>query len=364
MKSSQSNLQTESVELRHLEREALTSRQVLETFLTRYKQTTETHDLHLPDARIVEKADIPSVRAGPKRKQITLIGLFAGLALGLLISILLEYIKSGLTKPEDAQTALGVPHLASIPLLRRQTDGMSHPGIAARIALHRPNGEFATAVKALARKIIAERHDNSSRIILMASALPNEGKTVVAANLALLLAGSGARTLLIDADLRRSALSQQLGLSEVPGLLDTIVQGKAFETALRRDTNSGLVVLPAGGANLVGLTAMEALEAPGFGHRLARLKDHFDIILVDVPPMLPVADASILAEYADEIIVVTAWQRTPKELLRRAVGTLGGNAAKIIGIVINQVDVGKKSTTRTRRRRNERHGDRISHRAA
>ncbi len=358
LKTSQSSLQNELVKLRDLERDATSSRQVLDAFLARYKQTTETQGLHLPDARIVEKADIPTSPAGPKRKQLTLVGLFAGLAVGMAIAVLLQFLSSGLTSAEDTETAIGAPHLASIPLLRRRSDGMDDPGKAARKVVHEPNGQFSRAVLGLASQMAGTKHDDERRIILMASALPNEGKTVVAANLALALARSGTRTLLIDADLRRSALSQQLGLSEMPGLLDAIVHGQAFETALRRDAHSGLVVLPAGGANLVGLTAREALEAPGFGHRLSRLKAYFDVILIDVPPMLPVSDAAILAEFADQIVIVTAWQRTPKDLLRRAVATLGGNAAKVMGVVINQVETKSNSLVKTKTKGNRRSEDR------
>ena len=175
-------------------------------------------------------------------------------------------------------------------------------------------------------------------MLLIVSSLPNEGKTLLAANLAYQLAASGARVLLIDGDVRRSTLSQQLGLERAPGLIDAIAHGQSFETYLVRDATTGLVVLPAGGVSNVSLAPAEALDAPGFGQRMARLKSHFDTIIIDAPPLLPVVDARILADHADQIVLVAAWNKTPRQIARRAVQLLGANGGKLVGAVINQVD--------------------------
>jgi polysaccharide biosynthesis transport protein len=337
LKEQQSVSKGASVTLRDLEREAETSRRVFETFLNRYKQTLETQDLQLADARIVEKADIPAVPTSPKRPRIVILGLLAGLGLGLGITLLLELLSRGVARPEDAEITLGVPHLASVPLLKRQADGLNDPLLAMRVVLAQPEGVFAQELARIARGLSDKRIDSSPRVLQVVSSLPNEGKSVIAANLALLHARQGMRTLLVDADLRRSSLSQHLGVEHAPGLLDAIGHGLDFDSVLLRDTVSGLAVLPAGGGRMA-LPPAEALQAPGFGQRLVQLKTHFDIIVVDGPPIIPVVDARILANYADAILFVVAWERTPKEIVRRAVSLLGSNDAKIAGLVINQVD--------------------------
>ncbi len=338
LKEQQSVSKEVAIKLRDLEREAETSRRVFETFLIRYKQTTETQELHLPDARIVEKADVPTVPASPKRKQIALIGLVAGLGLGLGLALVLELMATGLSRPDDADTTLGVPHLGSVPLLKRQSDGLLDPGQSLRVVLASPHGMFARMIGQVYAELERLRSDPAPRIILVASSLPNEGKTVIAANLALASAAAGSRTLLIDADMRRSKLSQQQGLDQAPGLLDAIAYGQDFESVILMDTVSGLAVIPAGGGGRISLSPIEALEAPAFGQRLARLKAHFDTIIIDAPPMLPVVDARILADYADQIVFVVAWQRTPKAMIRQAARLLGANSAKISGMILNQVD--------------------------
>lgn len=337
LKQAQSVSKEVSIKLRELEREAESLRRVYETFLGRYKQTKETLTLQLPDSRVIEHALAPGFPSGPKRKLITCGGLILGFSGGLVIAILLQFMASGLARPEDAETTLGVPHLASIPELTRHGNGMTDPALSVRLMLAQPDGPFALAVMRLMSELNARRRDASPRIVLVASSLPNEGKTVIAANLALALAASGVRTLLIDADFRRSALTQQLGLAGTPGLLDAVGLGQDFESVVLRDRTSGLAVIAAGDNQHVALSPTEVLEAPGFGQRLARLKAHFDTILIDAPPILPVVDGRIVADYTDQIVFVAAWRRTPKDMVRRAVAQLGANAAKIVGLVINQV---------------------------
>lgn len=349
LKEQQSVTKELAVKLRDLEREADTSRRVFETFLARYKQTVETQELHLPDARIVEKADVPFKPVAPKRKQIVLIGLVAGLGLGTGLVLLLEFLHIGLARPEDAQALLGVPLLASVPMLKRQSDGLTDPRLSLRIVLAQPNGPFARAIAELRDQLDRRRRDSRPRVILVTASLPNEGTTVTAANLALSLAARGDRTLLIDADLRRSRLTQQLGLEQAPGLIDAIRCGHDFETVLLRDTVSGMAIMPAGQPGRFPLAPQDALEAPGFAHRLGRLKTHFDTIVIDAPPLLPVLDARILAGYADEILFVAVWRKTPRDLIRKAVRLLGSNAALLSGVVLNQVEQQTKPVVRERR---------------
>lgn len=327
-----------SVRLRELEREALTSRQLFEAFLQRYKQTAETQGLQVADSRIIERADVPLYPASPRRAQIAALGLVAGLVMGLGLAFLIDLTSSGLMRPEDVALSLGIPHLASVPLLKRRSDGLETPAAAARVSINLPTGIFAEAVRATRHAIDARRDDPGPRIILVTSALPNEGKTLLAANLAHQLAAAGVRTLIIDADLRRCSLTHQLGLEQAPGFIEAAGQAQPLDAYLLRDATSGLVVLPAGGIEGTGLAPDEALGLPGLGHRLHRLKGYFDTIIIDAPPVLPVVDARMLADHADQIVLVTTWRRTPRQLVKRAIQVLGTNAPKLVGAIINQVD--------------------------
>lgn len=338
MKEQQTVTKEVTVKLRDLEREADTSRRIFEAFLGRYKQTVETQDLHLPDARIVEKADVPFSPVAPKRKQILLIGLIAGLAIGAMLALALELARRGLSRPKDSEAMLGLPLLAEVPALKRQSDGFGDPATALRIVLAQPAGVVARQMRKLLERLSQRRSDAGPRIILVTASLPNEGTTVVASNLALQAVAQGQRTLIIDGDLRRSKLSEYLGLGSAHGLIDAIALGQEFESVILRDTASGLAVIPAGQVASVALPVHELLAAPGFAHRLARLKLHFETIVIDAPALLPVVDSRLLASYADEIVLVATWRRTPLDVLRKAVQVLGGSAALLAGVVLNHTD--------------------------
>ncbi|MBS0240681.1 MAG: AAA family ATPase [Proteobacteria bacterium] len=337
-----------SVKLRDLEREAESSRRLYETMLARHKQIVESQDLVLPDSRIVERADVPGFPVWPKRKQLAIIGMLAGFGLGIGLSLVLELTQSGMRRRDEAEAIAGAPLLASIPRLERSGDGPADPMRALRVVLAEPQGAFTDAIHELATRLEEGRSEAGSRVVLFTSSLPNEGTTVTASNLALAVAARGARVLLVDGDLRRSKLTQRLGLDTAPGLADAIGQGQDFESVLLSDTVSGLAVMPAGDAGRFPMTPQEALAAPGFAQRLSRLKAHFDFIAIDAPPLLPVVDARILASYVDEIVLVTNWRSTPKDITRKAIRLLGSNAQMLSGMVFNRVDA--KAVAKLKRR--------------
>ena len=172
----------------------------------------------------------------------------------------------------------------------------------------------------------------------MTSTLPNEGREAVASNLALELALSGRRTLLVDADLRLSSLSRQLGIAGRAGLREAISGGVGLESLVLRDAATGLFSLPAGNLRADGLPASQALASPQLAAILAELRRRFDVVVVDCPPLLPVIDGRIVVGQADAAVMVAAWQHTPKQLARQAIRNLGPGAAKLAGVVIYGVD--------------------------
>lgn len=214
----------------------------------------------------------------------------------------------------------------------------------ARLMIAEPKGMFAEAIRGMRREIDVRRDRQSPTVILVASSLPGEGKTLVASNLAHTYALTGVRTLLIDADLRKANLTRAL-LSRLPGrgLRDTLERGGSMETAILRDHATGLCYLPSVGATPVTTQASELLSSPRLAQGLAQLRRHFDVIVIDAAPLLPVVDARILADQADQIVFVMAWRKTPKKLAQRAVKCLGRNERKIAGFVLNQVDPGELS---------------------
>ncbi len=336
LKERQLSSKDAGVELKQLEREAQTSKQLFEALLARYKQTAETRGLQLPDARIVEQADAPLYPTSPKRKHIAVIGLIAGILAGMMAAFVAELMTPGLARPEDVEYVLEVAHLSSLP--RIAEDAPDDPMRSARLVVADPGGTFTEAIRGVRREIDIRRAGRQARVIVVASSLPGEGTSIVASNLAHHYALTGGNVLLIDGDLRRAGLSRQLGGGRGVGLLETLGLGQPVEQAILRDATTGLHFLPANGSAPVRMSSPELLGSPRMSAALDGLRRQFDTIVIDAPPLLPVIDGRILADLADQIVFVMTWRRTPKQMARRALKTLGANSAKILGVVVNEVD--------------------------
>jgi len=336
LKEQEAATKESSVRLLELQREAATSKQIYESLLARYKQTSETQDLQLPDARIVEQADVALFPASPNRKQIVLLGLFAGLGLGILLALAFEFAAPGLVHPDDVERNLEVAHIASVPEIAASGPGMD-PLRSIRLVLTEPRGIFAESVRGIRRELDMRHRSGGPRVIMVASSLPGEGTDVIASNLAHHYALAGQRVLLADGDLRRAPLTRKLAPQRTTGLLDSLIHQTPIERAILHDTASGLFFLPAMSPTPLETARPDMLASRRMSETMATLKNQFDIIIVDAPPLLPVVDGRVLADYADQIVFVTTWRHTPKHLAKRALHSLGFNHDKVAGVVMNSV---------------------------
>jgi capsular exopolysaccharide synthesis family protein len=307
--------------------------------LTRYKQTSETQDLQLPDARIVEQADVPLFPAAPKRKQMVFLALLAGIVLGIGLALVLEFATPGVSRPEDVERSLDIAHIASVPALATPAGGPLDPLLAIRMVLAEPRGVFAESVRGIRRELDVRHPSDKPRIVMVASSLPGEGAEVIASNLAHHYALTGNRVLLIDGDLRRAPLTRQLAPQRTNGLLDVLARNLPVESAILNDAATGLHFLPAMSPSPLDAARPEMLASRQMSAVLQTLLGQFDTIVIDAPPLLPVVDGRILADYADQIVFVMTWRKTPKQLARRALQCLGANNDKIAGVVVNSVSV-------------------------
>jgi polysaccharide biosynthesis transport protein len=338
LKDQESTSKEATVKLLELQREATSSKQLFEALLGRYKQTSETQELQLPDARIIEQADVPLFPAAPKRKQVVLIALIAGLLAGIAVALIMEFAAPGISRPEEVERILEVAHLASVPEINGPGQASLDPLRPIRMLLAEPRSIFAESVRGIRREIDQRRQTTGPRVILIASSLPGEGSDVIASNLAHHYALTGNRVLLIDGDLRRAPLTRRLAPARTSGLLDVLLHGRPVETAILHDASTGLNFLPAMSPAPLEPACPEMLASKQMAAVIAALKQQFDTIIIESPPLLPVVDGRILADYADQIVFVTTWRRTPKQLAKRALQSLGANHDKIAGVVINRVD--------------------------
>lgn len=334
-----------SVELNQLERDAVSSKQLYEALLTRYKQTAETQGFQLPDVRIIEKADAPQFPASPKRKQLVLMALIGGLVMALGLAVLLELMAPGISRQDDIERVFDTDHLSSVPS-PSTAETIVPPTKAVRMVVAEPQSLYADAIRNARRELDMRRQSNAPRLILVTSSVAGEGADLIASNLAHNYAMTGAKPLLIDCDFRLQPLTRLLAAQRQTGFFDQLSSARPVEAAILRDGLTGLHFLPAVGPVHLQRSIPEILNSTAMASALSELKAQFDTIVMSVPPLMPVIDGRILADYADQIVFVVAWQKTPKQLAKTAIKTLGINDRKLAGIVLNDVAPAQLDETR------------------
>jgi succinoglycan biosynthesis transport protein ExoP len=284
--------------------------------------------------RVVEPAQLPLAPVAPRRARIVLMGLFAGLGLGLVLAFVFEQSDTSFASVDDLQAFTTIPALAVIPAAEtdssvRATGGK--PGIA---LIASPRSILAEQYRILAVRVREQASKTGSTVIAVTSAVGGEGKTTTAINLALALSKSTeGKVLLVDADMRKPKVGDYLEINATRGF-SHILQ-KTDEDVYRYTWRlKDLYVLPGAGSpgDPVGLLSSERART-----LFEQLRREFPFIVIDAPPVMPIADAPVLARLADGVVFVVRAGRTPREVLEK--GVEGLDASKLVGIVLNGVDL-------------------------
>lgn len=328
---------TAEVNLRALEREAQANRLLLETMLTRFKETRAQEDLEAqrPDARVISRADAPELPSFPKKKLILALALVGSFFIGLLLVFAIEQLDHGFRSGEQIEQQTGFPILGLIPKLT----GLRRFGKAPQDQiLEHPTSALAESIRTLHTSILLSHVDRPPRRILIASALPEEGKTTIAVCLARMLAKSGKKVLLIDTDLRRPGVHVALGMLQRPGLVDLLSGHATREEVVRKDKATGAHVITAGHAttNAPNILSSEQMKA-----LLVELGLAYDLVILDSPPILAVSDARILACEVDRTVFIVRWAETRREVAATALRQLTSSGAELAGVLLTMVDVRK-----------------------
>ena len=325
-----------SVRLNELQRNADATRSLYESFLNRFKETSAQEGMEESDARIVSKAKIPNAASYPNKKLMLAIGIALGLAAGMGAVVTAEALESGIATSEDVERMLGVPHLGAVPLLSSTQDGPATNQPPGDFLAAKPLSAFAEAFRNLRTSLIHSKIDQPVRIIAVTSTLPAEGKTTSTFCLGRSMALSGSSTVVVDCDLRRRSINRLLGVEPTVGLVEVLSGTATLAEALIRDEASGAFFLPLAKSaftpkDLFGSQAMDRL--------LTELKSHFDIVLLDTAPVLPVAEPRVIAPKADVVLFLVQWRKTPRKAVQAALQLLKSVRADVAGVALTQVNV-------------------------
>jgi succinoglycan biosynthesis transport protein ExoP len=347
------------VRLRELQREADANRTIYESFLARYREASAQESLELPEARVVAQAAVPLYPSYPKTILTLALAPLLGFGLGSILALIADRLDRRIKTLEQAETVSGVDGLAAIPLVgvrevvrlaKRgreelgrfdpRTNRMFPPALQPpilRYAIDEPTSLFAEAVRGVRLAVQRAGRAGTSQVVLVTSALDGEGKTTLAANLAASFAVIGIRTALVEGDLRNPELTRSMCPHATVGVIDVALERAPLHQALLVDRSTGLSLLPSPPPRDAMLT--ELIFSSGMSVLFSDLRRHYQVIVVDSPPLMPLVDGRALAEHVDNIVLAVAWDRTPQDVVTHAVELLSPVRDRILGTVLTQVDL-------------------------
>lgn len=323
------------VRLNTLKREAQASRALYETFLTRFKETSEQQGLEQADARLISMPDVPATPSYPNKKVLFLLTLVAGFGLGLVLAFAAEQLENGFYSPEQIERLTGLPALGQIPTLASLGVKGESPE---SYLMKKPASSYAEAVRNLRTSLMLSGGDHPPRVLLLTSSLPGEGKTTLTLALARLASMAGERVVVVDADLRRPRVHTALGVENKTGLTEYLCGQLPLDKVIAHTETDGKGVhyITAGqpsslATELVRSKAMKAL--------LQTLSQSYSMVIVDGPPVLPVADAKVLSTLVDKVVFVSTWRKTPRAMAQQALKQLRDVGAPLAGLVLNNINM-------------------------
>ena len=321
-------------QLTALESDVSANRQIYEMFLSRFKETNAASDMQSGVvARIMDPATPADSPAKPNKSQVILTALVLGLFLGVIAALLMERLDNTVKTTEDAETKLGQPVLTTIPLLEGDQSKS-----AGRHYLDEPKSVFSEGVRTARTGILLSAVDCQNKVLVVTSAVPGEGKSTFAINLALSHAQTK-KVLLIDADMRRPAVAKNLDLdASKPGLSLLVTGQKKLKDCVQTITGSSLHII---GVGNIPPNPLELLLSQKFKELIETLRQQYDIVILDSPPVQLVSDAVVLSTMATGVVFVVKADSTPYQISSRCIRTLLAAEANIFGVTLNQLDFKK-----------------------
>ncbi len=327
------------VRLNELQREAEASRLILQEFKQRFTQTREQDELVQPDSRILSPAAIPWGPSSPRTTLNLIVGLLLGGVTGAGLAIILEIFNNQIRSVEEIERKFGFPSLGAVPLIKSLKFLGFGSKVPADFLVQDPLSAYAESMRYIRASIAISAMEQQTKTVTIASSLPDEGKTSLTLSLGPMSALSGDKTLVIDGDFRRRQLTASAGLDPQTGLVEYLSGECELEDAIYREEHTGLDLLA---LTLNGRTLYDVFGTKAFDTLLERLKEEYDLILIDTAPLLLIAEAGVIASKTDKTILIVRWMKSRRSSVRRALEMLKSMKADVLGIGLNMVDLTKK----------------------
>lgn len=332
------------IRLRELQREADAMRSLYQTMLVRVQEAREQEGLQRPDGKVIARALPPASPSSPRTTVVLGGALVGSLLLGLALALLLEKMDRRLRRPSEAAAKLGLPVIGLVPSLGRIWPLRGPPnGPPAALS----DARYHEAIRTIHATPTLHASIERPKIVMVTSSVPREGKSTLCLSLARQMAWSGLRCLLVDCDFRRPTLHSQLDQPFGAGMTDLLKGSSTIEDVVRTDRHSNLDFIPAGDLAKVGAAMpgtytdpiSSLLQPERVQQVLDQLAERYDVIVVDTPPVMAVADARILSRHASKTIMVARWGATPRSTVLASLAQLLDAGADVAGVVLTQVNL-------------------------
>jgi capsular exopolysaccharide synthesis family protein len=315
----------------HLKRLVDTNRTLYDALLLKLREQSITEENQPVNLWLVEKAAVPLKPAKPWVALNLQIGFLIGILGGVALAFFLEYLDNTIKDPEDVESAFGVPVIGVIQKWKKKREEVE------KIVIKEPLSALAESYRGIRTAIQLSFSDNPPKKILMSSAVMGEGKTTTAINLAMIIAQSDQRVLLIEADLRRPRFHKIFKIYNTKGLSNYLA-GEVEAPIIQKGPLPRLAIIPAGP---IPPNPAELLVSNRMKTLLEAASRDFDFIICDAPPLLPVADTRILARLFDGVILVCNAGKTTYDMTERSLKMLQDIRARLLGLVVNQHEIAK-----------------------
>ena len=322
------NLNEKFIQYEILRREIENHQNLFNALTSKADEQSITEKAQNINVWVVEKAQLPEFPSKPNRKRNILLGIIMGLFGGVGLALFLEYLDNTIKTPDDVEEKYNIPVLTTVSKIKDKTKTLY------KLVLDEPSSAFAESFKSLRASIMLSSSDSPPKTILITSMAPKDGKTTIASNLAMAIAGSGSKVLIIDCDLRRPMLHQVFGLENKKGL-STFISGTSGISIIRDGLPENLSIIPSGP---IPPNPSELMISKRLKDLIRSLKNKYDFIIFDTPPIISVSDTLIISKIVDASLIVTRFGKTTYEMMNHGMKQLAGIEAKVIGTVINAVD--------------------------
>ena len=325
--------------LERLQQDVEGNRKLRDLFMEEYKQTSLNQSFETDRARVIDAAEVPMVPSKPNKRRIIMISMLLALIAGIGLAFLIDYLDFTIKTSEDVERKLHLPTLGLLPVLdaKKIKSGEIKPE---RIYVDDESSNFSETIRTIRTGITLSSLDKPYKVILSTSAVPSEGKTTVACNLALSLSQLE-KTLIFDADLRRPSTKRIFGYDHrAPGMSELLAENAEFKDVVHKVEGTNLHIITAGA---IPPDPLDLLASKKFRLLLDELSKRYDRIIIDSPPVSLVSDAVLLSSFVDAVVFVTKADDTNSRIVESSLSKLRQSNANIIGAVLNNVDIRKMS---------------------